>query len=69
MSSRSSAAAQCFSHLQPERSIISDVNPALMNVYSSLRSDYRRVWANLSEHARNHSDEYYYEVRAKTFPK
>jgi DNA adenine methylase len=56
-----------FFHVQPEHSVISDVNPVLMNVYSSLRSDYGRVWANLLEHARNHSDKYYYEVRAKTF--
>jgi len=56
-----------FFHMQPECSIISDVNPALMNVYSSLRSDYRRVWAHLSEHARNHSDRYYYEMRSKVF--
>lgn len=56
-----------FFHVQPERSLISDVNPALMNVYSSLRYDYRRVWAHLLEHARNHSDGYYYEVRSKIF--
>lgn len=56
-----------FFHTQPERSVISDVNPALMNVYSSLRTDYRRVWAHLLEHARNHNDEYYYEVRSKIF--
>jgi DNA adenine methylase len=56
-----------FFHVEPGHSVISDVNPVLMNVYSSLRSDYRRVWANLLEHARNHSDKYYYEVRAKTF--
>ena len=56
-----------FFHVQPERSVISDANPALMNVYSSLRSDHRRVWARLLEHARNHSDGYYYEMRSKTF--
>jgi DNA adenine methylase len=56
-----------FFHLQPDHSLISDVNPALINVYSSLRSDYRRVWSKLLEHSRNHSDKYYYEVRAKTF--
>jgi DNA adenine methylase len=56
-----------FFHVQPERSVIADVNPALMNVYSALRSDYRRVWAHLLEHARNHCDEYYYEVRSKKF--
>jgi DNA adenine methylase len=55
-----------FFHLQPERSVISDVNPALINVYSSLRSDHRLVWTYLLEHARNHSDEYYYEVRSKS---
>lgn len=56
-----------FFHVQPEQSSISDVNPALMNVYSALRSDYRRVWAHLLEHAGNHSDKYYYEVRSKAF--
>jgi DNA adenine methylase len=56
-----------FFHVKPERSVIADVNPALMNVYSSLRSDYRRVWTHLLKHARNHCDEYYYEVRSKIF--
>jgi len=58
---------QSFFHLEPERSVISDVNPALINVYSALQSDYRRVWSHLLVHARNHNDAYYYEVRSKTF--
>jgi len=56
-----------FFHLQPDQSIIADVNPALMNVYSSLRRDYRRVLTHLSKHARNHCDAYYYEIRSKIF--
>lgn len=56
-----------FFHVQPNRSTISDVNPALMNVYSALKADYRSVWRNLLEHARNHSDNYYYEIRSKVF--
>lgn len=56
-----------YFHVQPERGIISDLNPALINVYSSLRSNHRRVWSHLLEHARKHSDKYYYEVRSKVY--
>lgn len=56
-----------FFHVESDKSVLSDLNPALMNVYASLRTNYRRVWAHLLEHARNHSDEYYYEVRSKSF--
>jgi DNA adenine methylase len=36
-----------------------------MNVYAALKADYRSVWRHMLDHARNHSDEYYYEVRSK----
>lgn len=56
-----------YFHLQPENAVLSDVNAALVNVYSAIQSDYRRVWAHLLGHARNHNDDYYYEVRSKNF--
>lgn len=56
-----------YFHLQPEKAVLSDVNTALVNVYSAIQSDYRRVWAHLLGHARHHNDDYYYEVRSKTF--
>ena len=56
-----------FFHVLPERSVISNVNPALMNVYHSLQLDYRRVRTHLLKHARSHCDAYYYHVRSKVF--
>lgn len=56
-----------FFHLEPECAIIADVNPSLINLYSAIRSNHKRVWAHLLEHARNHNDQYYYDVRSKIF--
>jgi DNA adenine methylase len=54
-------------HLEPKRSLISDKNAALMNLYSCLKEDSERVEDLLAQHAEFHSDKYYYEARAKRY--
>lgn len=56
-----------FFHLMPKKSVLSDLNPALINVYDCLRRDYKRVRFLLKAHARSHSDDYYYSLREKSF--
>jgi DNA adenine methylase len=56
-----------FFHILPPKSVLADVNPALINVYECLRGNHKRVWSLLQGHAKCHSDEYYYFIRAKLF--
>lgn len=56
-----------FFHMMPKKSILSDVNTALVNVYVCLRKDPKRVRSLLVTHAKNHNDEYYYSVRGKLY--
>lgn len=56
-----------FFHVGPRTSYLSDLNAELVNVYSAIRDDYRRVYSLLRAHARHHCDTYYYELRSKTF--
>ncbi|WP_170421312.1 DNA adenine methylase [Ruegeria arenilitoris] len=54
-----------FFHLAPDQAILSDVNPKLVNVYNAIRTDWRRVEAELKKMQRLHSKEYYYEERGR----
>ncbi len=55
-----------FFYLQPEHSVISDANAELVNTYKAIRNNWKRVVWYLKSHQANHSDSYYYEVRAQT---
>jgi DNA adenine methylase len=52
-----------FFHLQPEKSILADLNEDLIRAYSAIKDDWERVRRYLVEHHRKHSHEYYYKVR------
>lgn len=52
-----------FFYLEPEQAIINDVNTELVTTYSAIQQDWQRVERKLREHARNHSEAYYYQVR------
>lgn len=52
-----------FFHLQPKIALIGDINPDILSVYLALKNDWRSVKRSLQYHQRNHSDEYYYQVR------
>jgi len=53
-----------YFHCQPDKAILADANPELINVYNTLRSDWKKVYAKLVEHNRRHSKQYYYHIRA-----
>lgn len=55
--------ASLFFSLRPERAILCDANAELIDTYRAVRSRSKMVVAALVEHARKHSDAYYYSVR------
>lgn len=50
--------------LEPERAIINDYNPELVNLYRVVRDDPEGLIALLRQHKANHSSDYYYQVRS-----
>ena len=42
---------------------LGDVNGELVTTYQAIRTNHGKVWRYLREHARNHSEAYYYAVR------
>ncbi|EAA3799226.1 DNA methyltransferase [Salmonella enterica subsp. enterica] len=55
-----------YFHLQPKKAILSDVNPELINVYSAVQKNWKRVVGILKEHQALHCKEYYYIVRGQS---
>lgn len=53
-----------FFHLLPASSILTDINPELINVYCCVRDQVEAVILLLQEHERRHNKEYYYQVRS-----
>ena len=54
-----------FFYMEPELAILSDINNELITTYKAIQLDWRKLNTKLQIHSRNHSDEYYYTVRAK----
>ncbi len=54
-----------FFHLKPEKAFLSDRNLDLIKTYNAIKNDWKAVYSLLSDHARNHNDEYYYKIRAE----
>jgi len=54
-----------FFYLCPERAIISDRNPELVNAYIEVKNNWRSVQRTLEQHQREHSRTYYYSEREK----
>jgi DNA adenine methylase len=52
-----------FFALQPDQSMLGDLNQELITMYGAIRDDWRGVRRLLVAHQRNHSTEYYYQVR------
>lgn len=53
-----------FFELQPKKAIINDYNDELINVYLIVRDSADELIAELEEHNKNNSEEYFYELRA-----
>lgn len=52
-----------FFHLAPQRALLSDRNPDLIETYQAIRDDWKRVEQELRRHHKNHSKRYYYHMR------
>lgn len=55
-----------FFHLLPTQSVLTDINPELVNVYRCVRDHVERVISLLAKHQENHSKAYYYQVRSSS---
>jgi DNA adenine methylase len=54
-----------FFHLRPHTAILADTNNDLINLYSQIQGNWKKVHDALRRHDRNHSSEYYYLERAR----
>lgn len=54
-----------FFHLQPSGATLSDTNAELINVYLSIKNDWKRVVTHLEEHQARHCKEHYYRTRGE----
>ncbi len=52
-----------FFHSSPLKSILSDVNPRLIDTYQAIKTDWKAVLEHLRLHQVAHSDAHYYETR------
>jgi DNA adenine methylase len=53
-----------FFHQAPNHAILNDLNEELINAYSALKSDWKKVVSILSRYQRSHSEDFYYEMRS-----
>lgn len=49
----------------PEKALLADLNPYLINAYSVMRDDPRRLYQHLIEHFDAHCPEHYYNTRSR----
>ena len=54
-----------YFHLAPDQSVLSDSNKELIETYRAIRDDPDSVVRQLKIHQNQHSDDYYYEIRAR----
>jgi DNA adenine methylase len=54
-----------FFYLLPQQSVLTDINPALVNVYECVRDRVEPLIEQLQAHERAHSLEHYYHTRAQ----
>jgi DNA adenine methylase len=53
-----------FFRLLPERAVLTDINPELVNVYCCVRDQVEAMVDQLAQHQCLHSPDYYYQMRA-----
>jgi len=56
-----------YFHLRPRHALLGDINEDLIITYTAIRNDWKRIQSLLELHSREHSHEYYYEVRSTIF--
>lgn len=52
-----------FFHLHPSTALLSDKNEELINTYIAIRDEWEKVLVKLRQHQKEHSDDYYYQIR------
>lgn len=52
-----------FFSVAPKKSLLSDMNPELIEVYDVVKNNHRVIADRLEKHQKFHSSEYYYKVR------
>lgn len=55
-----------FFHLRPKQAILSDLNKHLIDTYRGVRSQHQKLYEWLKIHDKNHSADYFYEIRASS---
>ncbi|MBX3709429.1 MAG: Dam family site-specific DNA-(adenine-N6)-methyltransferase [Gammaproteobacteria bacterium] len=53
-----------FFHLSPSEAVLGDINQELIETYSAIKTNWRKVVEILSRHQKKHSHDYYYRVRS-----
>lgn len=56
-----------FFHLCPQKSVLSDVNEELINLFVQMRDHPQELAKQLEAHQKKHSKTYYYEIRDKNY--
>ena len=51
--------------LEPEKATINDLNKELVTMYKVIKTSPVELIEKLKEHARNHSNDYYYRIRGE----
>ncbi|MGF1535328.1 MAG: DNA adenine methylase [Elainellaceae cyanobacterium] len=51
-----------FFHLQPEKAVLTDINPDLVSLYQVIRDSVEELIADMGQHV--HSKDYYYAIRS-----
>lgn len=54
-----------FFHLLPPRSVLTDINPELVNVYRCVQTQVEPLIEQLAKHQQQHCRDYYYQVRSQ----
>ena len=54
-----------FFHLAPDRAVLSDINPRLIEAYQAVADDPNAVMERLDAHRRRHSEEHYTQSRRR----
>lgn len=54
-----------YFHLRPERAFLSDINPRLIEVYSAIQSDWKKVEKELRRLHTLHTKNFYYQERSR----
>src|SRR5687767_6702725 len=59
--------AAVFFAIRPQRALLSDLNPELINLFSVMRSHPKELMDLLQRHQEKHSKQHYYAVRKRDY--